>query len=394
MRFISALIAFVLAVLAWLGGGQSDGYPGPGATYTPGPKPPLLQPTQPDASFKPDQAQALANSYDVQRDDANGALVYLFPNGGGWVIPYTPTPGAAAPGGPTTTPSATARPILATATPTTSATPPAATGATWSNPGFEAGSTGWLTYALAPGARWNLEDAEAGARLVEAGRYSLRVIRDEWSAQPPILHGGAMGRLTGLTPGQSITLSCRVFGVQGSTDPFLNNTIRTIYSQARLGFNAVGFVSARMNFRGVGQSQGKHDAGIGETEDMARLLDVMRARFPNLPLVMGGFSFGTFVLSRLQQQLEAQATPAKRLVLVGAAAGKWAMPTIPANSIVIHGELDETIPLQAVFDWLRPQEIPVVVIPGADHFFHRRLGHIKNCILNQWNIENWGHALS
>lgn len=159
-------------------------------------------------------------------------------------------------------------------------------------------------------------------------------------------------------------------------------------------FNAVGFVSARMNFRGVGQSQGEHDAGIGETDDMARLLDVMRARFPNLPLVMGGFSFGTFVLSRLQQQLEAQATPAKRLVLVGAAAGKWAMPTIPANSIVIHGELDETIPLQAVFDWLRPQEIPVVVIPGADHFFHRRLGHIKNCILNQWNIENWGHALS
>ena len=241
MRFISALIAFVLAVLAYLSGGQSDGYPGPRATYTPGPKPPLLQPTQPDASFKPDQAQALANSYDVQRDDANGALVYLFPNGGGWVIPYTPTPGAAVPGGPTTTPSATARPILATATPTTSATPPAATGATWSNPGFEAGSTGWLTYALAPGARWNLEDAEAGARLVEAGRYSLRVIRDEWSAQPPILHGGAMGRLTGLTPGQSITLSCRVFGVQGSTDPFLNNTIRTIYSQARLGFNAVGF---------------------------------------------------------------------------------------------------------------------------------------------------------
>jgi alpha/beta superfamily hydrolase len=67
-------------------------------------------------------------------------------------------------------------------------------------------------------------------------------------------------------------------------------------------------------------------------------------------------------------RLQEQNRPADRLVLIGAAAGKWDMPTIPANTILIHGELDDTIPLSAVLDWLRPQEIPVTVIPGADHF--------------------------
>lgn len=149
-------------------------------------------------------------------------------------------------------------------------------------------------------------------------------------------------------------------------------------------FNSLGYVAARMNFRGVGQSGGTHDAGIGETEDMAVLLAHLRQRFPDLPLALAGFSFGTFVQARLQQQLTEQGQGAQRLVLVGAAAGKWAMPDVPANTILIHGEQDDTIPLSAVLDWLRPQDIPVIVIPGADHFFHRRLHHIKQCVTGMW----------
>ncbi|MBX9869822.1 MAG: hypothetical protein K2X63_08500, partial [Burkholderiaceae bacterium] len=84
--------------------------------------------------------------------------------------------------------------------------------------------------------------------------------------------------------------------------------------------------------------------------------------------------------------------PAQRLVLVGTAAGKWPIPAIPANTILIHGELDDTIPLQAVLDWLRPQEIPLTVIPGAEHFFHRRLNLLKQIIVNQWDAVTWGIA--
>ena len=150
-------------------------------------------------------------------------------------------------------------------------------------------------------------------------------------------------------------------------------------------FTKLGYAAARMNFRGVGGSEGVHDAGAGETDDMATLLVHMQQQYPDVPVALAGFSFGTFVQAQLQQRLIAQGHPAERLVLVGSAAGKWAMPAVPANTILIHGELDDTIPLSDVFDWARPQDLPVVVIPGADHFFHRKLQHIKNLVPEMWH---------
>ena len=149
-------------------------------------------------------------------------------------------------------------------------------------------------------------------------------------------------------------------------------------------FVGLGYITARMNFRGVGQSQGEHDAGVGETDDMEVLSQHLRQQYPHLPLVLGGFSFGSFVQSQLHQRLQEQGIAVERLVLIGTPAGKWPMPNIPDNAILIHGELDETIPLQAVFDWLRPQDIPVLVMPGADHFFHRRLPKLKHFISLMW----------
>ena len=58
---------------------------------------------------------------------------------------------------------------------------------------------------------------------------------------------------------------------------------------------------------------------------------------------------------------------------------------MPAGTIVIHGEYDETVPLARVLDWARPQELPVIVIPGADHFFHRRLHVIRNIVKGTWH---------
>ncbi|GGC16786.1 alpha/beta hydrolase [Pseudoduganella buxea] len=149
-------------------------------------------------------------------------------------------------------------------------------------------------------------------------------------------------------------------------------------------FAALDYVVARINFRGVGQSEGVHDRGIGETDDMELLYRHMTEQFPGLPVALSGFSFGTYVQSQLAQRLAAAGTPAERLVLVGSAAGKWQMADIPADTILIHGENDDTIPLQAVFDWARPQDVPVLVIPGADHFFHRKLGHIKSWVIALW----------
>jgi alpha/beta superfamily hydrolase len=149
-------------------------------------------------------------------------------------------------------------------------------------------------------------------------------------------------------------------------------------------FVALGYATARFNFRGVGESEGVHDGGRGEVDDMAVMLAHMQEQYPGLPVALTGFSFGTFVQANLQQRLIAEGRPAERLALVGTAAGKWPMPPVPADTILIHGELDDTITLTQVFDWARPMDIPVIVIPGADHFFHRKLGHIKKLIIQLW----------
>ena len=194
---------------------------------------------------------------------------------------------------------------------------------------------------------------------------------------------GNAGSMEGLldlpaTPPRGIALVAHPHPLYGGT---MDNKVAQTLART---FAGLGYVVARINFRGVGASEGVHDHGIGETDDMALLLEHMRQQYPGLPVALAGFSFGTFVQAQLQQRLIGAGTPAQRLVLIGAAAGKWAMPDIPANTILVHGELDETIPLQAVFDWLRPMDIPVIVIPGADHFFHRKLTHIKSLVTQLW----------
>lgn len=161
----------------------------------------------------------------------------------------------------------------------------------------------------------------------------------------------------------------------------MDNKIAQTLARAFVG---MGYATARMNFRGVGESAGTYDEGRGETDDMAVLLAHMQEQYPGLACALAGFSFGTFVQAQLQQRLIAQGAPAERLALIGCAAGKWPMPPVPADTILIHGETDDTIPLSAVMDWARPQDIPVIVIPGADHFFHRKLHHIKDLVTALW----------
>lgn len=146
-------------------------------------------------------------------------------------------------------------------------------------------------------------------------------------------------------------------------------------------FLQLGYVAVRMNFRGVGKSEGQYDDGQGETEDMALLLDNLRHRYPDLPLILAGFSFGTYVQAQLQQRLTTAGTPAQQLVLVGTATAKWPIPPVPDNTILIHGESDEVIPLTHVFDWARPQGLSIIVVSGADHFFNRKLQQIKQFVI-------------
>lgn len=167
------------------------------------------------------------------------------------------------------------------------------------------------------------------------------------------------------------------------------NTNKVAQTLART-FVRLGYVALRPNFRGVGLSEGTHDEGRGETEDMLSVLEWARERFGHLPVVLGGFSFGAYVQTRVAKVLMEQQHPAQRLVLVGTAAGHvegarhYETGAVAADTLVIHGSQDETVPLANVLTWAEPLEIPVVVVPGADHFFHRRLHLIRDIIERAW----------
>lgn len=155
------------------------------------------------------------------------------------------------------------------------------------------------------------------------------------------------------------------------------NTNKVTHALART-FTRMDYVSLRPNFRGVGGSAGKHDEGRGETEDMLAVLAEARRRFGDLPVALAGFSFGAYVQTRVAQALAEAGHPAQRLVLVGTAAGhvegarKYETGAVASDTIVIHGARDETVPLANVLSWAEPLDLPVIVVPGADHFFHRR----------------------
>ncbi len=148
----------------------------------------------------------------------------------------------------------------------------------------------------------------------------------------------------------------------------------------------LGYVTYRSNFRGVGETAGTHDNGIGEQDDLLALIAHMRAQpgHADVPLVLAGFSFGTFVLSHVARRHLAEGGAIERMVLVGTAASRWEVAPVPENTLAIHGELDDTVPILSVYEWARPQELPIVVIPGAEHFFHRKLHVLKRIIVEAW----------
>jgi uncharacterized protein len=151
-------------------------------------------------------------------------------------------------------------------------------------------------------------------------------------------------------------------------------------------FVQLGYTTYRSNFRGVGETGGEHDNGIGEQDDLLALIDHMRAApgQADVPIVLAGFSFGTFVLSHVAKRMLEAGKEIERMAFVGTAASRWEVAPVPENTLVIHGEVDDTVPIQSVYDWARPQELPVVVIPGGEHFFHRKLHILKRVIVDAW----------
>ncbi|CAG2154562.1 alpha/beta hydrolase [Cupriavidus plantarum] len=150
-----------------------------------------------------------------------------------------------------------------------------------------------------------------------------------------------------------------------------------------------GFLVARPNYRGVGASEGSYDGGPGEAQDVLAVMRALRARHAGLPLALAGFSFGAFVLTLGLGEIVEDGASIAHLILSGMPSGRLsetlaydtpAVAEAAPDALVVHGERDERVPLINVFEWARPQELPVVVIPGAGHFFTGKLPALRTVV--------------
>ena len=164
--------------------------------------------------------------------------------------------------------------------------------------------------------------------------------------------------------------------------PLFGGTLdnKVVQTLAR-AFTQCGWTAVRFNFRGVGATQGVHDEGRGELDDMLAVVAHLAATGP---VCLAGFSFGAFVTTHAFEKLRTT-RQIDKLVLVGTSVSRSSAAPIAASehakTIVIHGEADDTVELAAVMDWARPQSLPVTVVPGGGHFFHGQLPLLKSLVV-------------
>ncbi len=196
---------------------------------------------------------------------------------------------------------------------------------------------------------------------------------------------GTAGNLEGIThlpdsAPRAIAVVAHPLPTMGGT---MENKVVTTLAKT---FAEIGFVALRFNFRGVENSGGTFDEGEGEVEDALAVARHARQEYGGLPLILAGFSFGGYVQARAAQQLHPHP---HKLVLIAPAVGRFVMPPVPHGTLLIHGEQDAVVPLGDMLQWARPQQLPIVVLPGAEHFFHGRLNQIKDIVRHHFI----GHVL-
>lgn len=166
-----------------------------------------------------------------------------------------------------------------------------------------------------------------------------------------------------------------------------------------------GLVAVRPNFRGVGASAGEFDNAAGETQDMRELVRQFAQRYPEAAAgkwVLAGFSFGTSVAAQLYSIMEEERRDAlaaqsqegdeqagsgahpvpDALILVGSAVQRFKFRdiSVPDDTMLVHGEVDEVVPLAEAMDFARLHTLPLVVVPDGSHFFHGKLIMLRKLV--------------
>jgi len=210
------------------------------------------------------------------------------------------------------------------------------------------------------------------------------------SADAPLFLAGPAGRIEAAfdPPGadaaalSALAILCHPLPTEGGT---MHNKVVTMAARA---LRELGIATLRFNFRGVGQSEGAFDDGVGELDDLRAVAAWARERHPGKTLWLAGFSFGAWVSLRLAVELRAAA-----LISIAPPVGRsWdfsgiAIPAVPW--LVIQGEADEIVEPQAVYDWVArlPRQPQLVRMPDTSHFFHRKLMDLRGALKH--GVRDW-----
>jgi len=193
----------------------------------------------------------------------------------------------------------------------------------------------------------------------------------------PLFLSGQMGPLEAVITIPSI-LDERYIAIIGHPHPLqggtMNNKVVTTLVRA---FKDLNIPSIRFNFRGVGQSVGQFDQGIGESEDMLQIARLCQQEMPSVNLIFAGFSFGSYVAYRAAAQCKHSL-----LITIAPPVHHYnyaEFSSVPIPWMIFQGDHDDIVPLQSVLDFMAGSSYPIVFEQFSEtgHFFHGRLVALK-----------------
>lgn len=173
-----------------------------------------------------------------------------------------------------------------------------------------------------------------------------------------------------------VAILCHPHPEHGGT---MRNKVVTIMERS---LRELGLKTVRFNFRGVGESEGVFDEGVGEADDCRSVIRWVQSVCPNEPIWLGGFSFGAFISIKVAHEF-----PIQQLLSIAPPAGRYGMDELTPPQcpwLVVQGDEDEVVSAEAVKQWVADIEPSpqLVMMDGAGHFFHRRLMDLRGLIKN------------
>jgi alpha/beta superfamily hydrolase len=161
--------------------------------------------------------------------------------------------------------------------------------------------------------------------------------------------------------------------------------------RAAAGLVEAGLITIRFNFRSVGASTGAHDDGIGERQDVKDVLDYLTEIYPNQPITLAGFSFG----SRVGTEVSLDEKRILRLISIGTPVDKYDFSFLKNNKkpiLFVHGDRDEfgaVNNLRKLVETLESEK-ELMVFENCGHFFDEHLKELKDAI-REWTLKKISH---